>query len=197
MNLPFHTTAIVLTLPLLFSMLSGCSAITEPTTVVPSISSSEPTTTATESPAACADLFGISVLESDYDPAVPQVSWLAFTNEGDSPCELTGFPEITLNSDDTAGVATLSEADAFDRATDSVAVPAGGNAYIWTWVTTADLLQDSCALPTAVQGLNVTLPGATKSLTVDRTFTICLGSPSGDIQVGPVDSEPRTASKGY
>ena len=41
------------------------------------------------------------------------------------------------------------------------------------------------------------LPGATKSLSVDRTFTICLGSPSGDIQVGPVDSEPRTASKGY
>ena len=197
MRSTFQKTAIVLTLPLLMSLLSGCAAITDPADVVPSNSSSEPTMTATESPAACADLFDISVLESDYDPAVPQVSWLVVTNEGESSCELTGFPEVTFSADDAADVAIVTEADAFDRGAVAVSVPAGEQAYIWTWVTTADLQQESCDEPTAVTGLNVTLPGGTTPVSVDRAFTICLGSPSGDIQVGPVDSEPRTASRGY
>jgi len=37
------------------------------------------------------------------------------TNEADSSCELMQFPEVTFDADDAAGVATLSEADAFDR----------------------------------------------------------------------------------
>lgn len=192
-----RTAAVALVLPLMVSLLSGCAA-SEPTAVIPSTDASEPSAAATESPAVCADEFDFSVLESTYDPAVPQVSWLAVTNEGESSCELTGFPKITFEADDAAGVGVVSEADAFQRADEPVSVPAGGNAYIWTWVTTADLQQDSCDVPNAVRALNVTLPGATKSVSVDRAFTICLGSsPAGDIQVGPVDSEPRTASKGY
>ena len=192
-----RTGAVVLTLSLLITVLSGCAA-TGPTTGTPSKEASEPSAAATESPVACADEFDFSILESTYDPAVPQVSWIAVTNDGESSCELTGFPTITFEADDAAAVGALSEADAFQRAGDPVSVPAGGKAYIWTWVTTADLQQDSCDVPTAVRALNVTLPGATKSVSVDRSFTICLGSsPVGDIQVGPVDSEPRTASKGY
>ena len=46
---------------------------------------------------------------------VPQVSWLALTNEEDSSCELMEFPKDTFDADDAAGVATLSDADVFDR----------------------------------------------------------------------------------
>lgn len=175
-------------------MLGGCAAnagAEVPTTTM------TPEATPTVAEACSAEALAVTV-EADPD-GTPGVHYLVFENVGDSACELTGFPALGWRTSDGTLIGTMSESDAQSLAGTTVSIDAGGSAYAWTHVVDAAQSSGECAATAVpVVGLDVTVPGATRSVTVPLEATVCT-DPSylGEIQTGPFDTEMRPASKGY
>jgi uncharacterized protein DUF4232 len=165
-----------------------------------------PTAAATPVPApagACQDAFSAAI-EWDTVPGVPQVAYVVLTNDGSAACSLTGFPSEVRYVDASGSRLTLGydgvgPVDAFDRSATPVIVEPGAHAYVWTWI-----LQNAerdgtnpCKFPATAPGLGLTLPGATRPVVAAAGVDVCLDGLADNVQYGPVDSEPRSASKGY
>ncbi len=152
----------------------------------------------------CQDRFTAEI-EWGTDPAAPNTAYIALTNTGDAACSLSGFPSQTafLSSSgpiETVGydVAGAPTADAYGRAGEVVTVNPGARAFVWARIArTADRdSDDPCELPVAMTGVTLTLPDSSAPIVARADAEVCLDADEDDLQVGPIDSQPRPASAG-
>lgn len=197
------------------AFLVGLMAISTAATLVACTESSPQETPPAPSPSAtaaptlsedvrCQDQFTAEI-EWGTDPAAPNTAYIALTNTGDAACSLAGFPSETafLSASgpiETVGydVAGAPTADAYGRAGEVVTVDPGERAFIWARIArTADRdSDDPCQLPVAMTGVTLTLPDASASVVARAHAEVCLDTDADDLQVGPIDSQPRPASTG-
>lgn len=152
----------------------------------------------------CQDQFTAEIIRGT-DPAAPNTAYIALTNTGDAVCSLSGFPSESAFLGASGPIETVGyglegapTADAYGRAGDLVTVDPGGRAFIWARIAlTADRAgDDPCELPVATTGVTLTLPAATAPVVAPLDAEVCLDTDADDLQVGPVDSQPRPASAG-
>ena len=206
-----------------FTFLVGLTAVGAAVTLVgctgpdarvsPSASTPAPTVTAAPTAAAdptpadgdrCEDRFTAEI-QRGGDPAAPNTAYIVVTNTGDTACSLSGFPSESAFLSSSGPVTTVGyefegapTADAYERAGEVVTVQPGARAYIWArFARTADrAADDPCELPVAVIGVTLKLPGASAPVVAAAQAEVCVDADVDDLQVGPVDSEPRPASDG-
>ncbi|WP_438854212.1 hypothetical protein [Agromyces sp. M3QZ16-3] len=72
----------------------------------------------------------------------------------------------------------------------------GGRAYVWARISRTDARtsDDPCRLPVSATGVTMVLPGASAPVVAPADVEVCVDDDADDLQVGPVDSEPRPAS---
>ncbi|KRE23449.1 DUF4232 domain-containing protein [Agromyces sp. Soil535] len=153
----------------------------------------------------CQDHFAAEI-EWGTDPAAPNTAYIAVTNTGDAACSLSGFPsETAFLSASGSPIETLGydlegapTADAYGRAGEVVTVDPGERAFIWARIgRTADRTSDDpCRLPVAMTGVTLMLPDASTPVVAPADAEVCLDTDADDLQVGPIDSQPRPASTG-
>ena len=183
------------------AFLAACTASnTQTTPAAPS-----PTATAAPMPSddvACQDRFTAEVAWGG-DPAAPKTSYIAITNTGDSDCSLSGFPSDAAFLGRSGPIETLGyelagapTADAYGRAGEVVTVAPGERAYIWARIARiSDRAEDApCQFPVATIGVTLTLPEASAPIVATADTEVCLDTDADDLQVGPIDSQPRPAS---
>lgn len=194
-------------------LLSGLLAVSAAATLVACTASGtqasqpSPAPTATAAPmpsedVPCQDRF-IAEIEWGTDPAAPSTAYLALTNTGDAACSLFGFPSESAFLSASGPVETVGydlegapTVDAFGRAGDVVTVDPGERAFVWARIAqTADRAgDDPCELPVAAIGVTLVLPGASEPVIAPADVEVCVDTDADDLQVGPIDSEPRPAS---
>ncbi|WP_165391139.1 DUF4232 domain-containing protein [Agromyces ramosus] len=194
-------------------LLSGFLAVSAAATLVACTASGtqasqpSPAPTATAAPmpseaVPCQDRF-IAEIDWGTDPAAPNTAYIALTNTGDAACSLSGFPSDSAFLSASGPVETVGydlegapTADAYGRAGDVVTVDPGERAFIWARIAqTADRAgDDPCELPVAAIGVTLVLPGASEPVVAPADVEVCVDTDADDLQVGPVDSEPRPAS---
>jgi len=152
----------------------------------------------------CQDHFTAEI-EWGTDPAAPNTAYIAVTNAGDAPCSLSGFPTETALLSTSGPIETVGygvdgapTADAYGRAGDVVTVEPGARAFIWARIarTAYRDSDDPCELPVAMTGVTLTLPDASTPVVARADAEVCVDTDADDLQVGPIDSQPRTASAG-
>lgn len=183
-------------------VLTGCTIGIDP--VPTDAASPTAATTAPPPPTAasgpCQDAFS-SELRWDPERDVPVTATVRLTNEGDAPCDLTGFPGgVDFLADGhplTVSYELGEQADDFGRAGTTVTVEPGASAYVWLWVDRAEPQAGSpvCEFPATATDLTVTLPDATAPLTMPAPIQACTDELM--LRYGPVDSEPRAAALGF
>jgi hypothetical protein len=96
------------------------------------------------------------------------------------------------------GLEGAPTADAYGRAGEVVTVHPGERAFIWARIArTADRAgDDPCELPVAMIGVTLILPDASVAVVAPADAEVCLDTDADDLQVGPIDSQPRPASTG-
>ena len=139
------------------------------------------------------------------DAASPNTAYVAITNTGDAACSLSGFPSETAFMSTSGPIETVGygpegapTADEFGRADDVVKVDPGERAYIWARIArTQDRAgDDPCEFPVTMTGVTLTLPDASAPIVAPAAAEVCLVADAVDLQVGPIDSQPRPASAG-
>ena len=198
-----------------FTFLVGLAAVSAAATLVActgpetQASQSAPAPTAAAAPTTsedvrCQDQFTAEI-QWRPDPAAPNTAYIDVTNTGDAACSLSGFPSESAFLSASGPVETVGyglegapTADAYGRAGEVVTVDPGEHAFIWARIArTADRAgDDPCELPVTVTGVTLTLPGASAPVVAPADAEVCLDADADDLQVGPVDSEPRPASAG-
>jgi hypothetical protein len=184
--------------------LTACTAVDAPT---PPPTPTTALTTPTPAPSddlACQDRFTAQI-EWDVDPAAPDTAYLALTNVGDTACSLSGFPSEAAFLGASGPIETLGygldgapTADEYGRADDVVTVDPGERAYIWARIsqTVNRASDDPCQFPVTATGVTLILPEASAPIVAPADIEVCTDADGDDLQVGPVDSEPRPASAG-
>ena len=174
-----------------------------PPSPTPSTTLAAPTPTAPDG-ARCQDRFTAEI-EWGTDPAAPNSAYIALSNTGDAACSLSGFPSETAFLSASGPIETVgygldgsATADEYGRAGEVVTVAPGERAYIWARISqTADRASDApCRFPVAATGVTLVLPDASAPIVAPADIEVCVDADADDLQVGPVDSEPRTASAG-
>ena len=182
--------------------LTGCTFPIEPVltdAASPPASTPSPPVEATE-PAACQDGFSAQLQWYPRED-VPVMATVDLTNEGDAPCDLTGFPSgVEFIADGhplSISYEQAEQVDGFDRAGTTVTVEAGASAYVWIWVDRAEPEAGGpvCEFPASATDLTITLPGGTAPITTPAPIEICTDELM--LRYGPVDSERRVAALGY
>jgi len=177
---------------------SGSSPVpSSPTAAARPTASATPAPAAAAPAAACPDDLSVA-LETDPTGA-KGFYYLSFTNTGSAACDTVGFADVSWSAPDGSAIGTQDEADVYSRSGTTVSVAPGGHAYAWMHVVDVTDSPDDCAGDTtAAAGISVTIPGSDKAHVVDLPATVC-SDPVGfsAIQIGPFDSEQRSASKGY
>ena len=180
---------------------------TDPSPAPASQSAPAPTDAAVATPSEnvrCHDQFTAEI-QWGADPATPSTAYIVVTNMGDTTCSLSGFPSESALLSAAGPIVTVGygldgapTADAYGRVGEVVTVAPGERAYIWARIPrTADRAgDDPCQLPVAVIGLSVTLPDASAAIVAPADEEVCVDTDADDLQVGPIDSEPRPASAG-
>ena len=142
-------------------------------------------------------------IEWGTDPTVTGTAYIALTNAGDAVCSLSGFPSEAAFLGEFGLIETLGyegspTADDYDRADGVVTVAPGERAYVWARISlTADRASDApCKFPVATTGVTLLLPSASAPVVAPADAEVCLDTDSDDLQVGPIDSQPRPASAG-
>ncbi|MGG7510482.1 DUF4232 domain-containing protein [Plantibacter sp. YIM 135249] len=180
--------------PLAALALAGCSvgSASEPG---PAPTAAKATTTPVTSPN-CPDAFTATLLP---DPTgTPGIHYIDLVNTGQTSCELTGFPDITLIGPADEPTGRPAETDVDDRGRTPVTVEPNGHAYAWIHLVESENGHADCTSPAQVSALSLRVPEASEPVTIDYSFTACADSPLlAQIQIGPVDSEPRSPSRGY
>ena len=196
------------------AILVGLAAISTAATLAactgsdPQPSQPAPATSAAAAPPSedlrCQDRFTAEI-EWGTDPADPNTAYIALTNTGDAACSLSGFPSQTafLSASgpiETVGydIAGAPTADAYGRSGEVVTVDPGARAFVWARIArTADRgSDDPCELPVAMTGVTLTLPDSSAPIVARADAEVCLDADEDDLQVGPIDSQPRPASAG-
>jgi hypothetical protein len=184
--------------------LTACTPVNAPT---PPPSPSTTLTAPTPAPsddAACQDRFTAQI-DWNVDPAAPNSAYLALTNIGDTACSLSGFPSEAAFLGESGPIETVGygldgspTADEYGRAGDVVTVDPGERAYIWARIsqTVNRASDDPCEFPVAAKGVTLVLPEASTPIVAPAEIEVCMDADEDDLQVGPVDSEPRPASAG-
>ena len=77
-------------------------------------------------------------------------------------------------------------------------VDPGERAFIWARIArTADRASDDpCEFPVATIGVTLILPDASAAVVAPADAEVCLDTDADDLQVGPIDAQPRPASTG-
>lgn len=154
--------------------------------------------------APCQDRFTAQIEWGD-DPTAPNSAYIALTNTGDEPCSLSGFPDETAFLSESGPIETVGygldgspTADEYGRAGEVVTVAPGERAYIWARIsqTVNRASDDPCQFPAAATGVTLVLPGASAPIVAPADIEVCMDADVDDLQVGPIDSEPRPASAG-
>lgn len=184
--------------------LVACTPANEPPPQpAPSTMLAAPTPTPSDD-APCQDRFTAEI-EWGTDPATPNTAYIALTNTGDAACSLTGFPSESAFLSESGPIETVgygldgsATADEYGRAGEVVTVAPGERAYIWARISqTADRASAApCQFPVTATGVTLVLPGASAPIVAPADFEVCMDADADDLQVGPVDSEPRPASAG-
>jgi len=152
----------------------------------------------------CQDQFTAGI-EWGPDPAAPNTSYIAVTNTGDAACSLSGFPSESAFLSASGPVETVGyglegapTADAYGRAGEVVTVQPGERAFIWARIarTASRAGDDPCELPVAITGVTLVLPDASAPVVAPADAEVCLDTDADDLQLGPIDSQPRPASTG-
>ena len=152
----------------------------------------------------CQDHFTAEI-EWGTDPAARNTAYIAVTNTGDAACSLSGFPSETAFLSTSGPIDTLGydlegapTADAYGRAGEVVTVDPGERAFIWARIArTADRASDDpCEFPVATIGVTLILPDASAAVVAPADAEVCLDTDADDLQVGPIDAQPRPASTG-
>ncbi|MGW4928074.1 DUF4232 domain-containing protein [Agromyces sp. NPDC004153] len=184
--------------------LTACTPSTEPTPEpAPSTTLTAPTPTSTPPEGVpCQDQF-IAQIEWGTDPAAPQSAYIALTNTGDTDCSLSGFPSETAFLGASGPIETVgygvegsATADDYGRAGEVVTVAPGQRAYIWARIAQTADRPSPCQFPVAATGVTLVLPDASGPIVAPVDIEVCVDADEDDLQVGPVDSEPRPASGG-
>lgn len=183
--------------------LAACTAMnTQASQSAPS-----PTGAAIPTPSAdvpCQDQFTAEIIQGT-DPAAPNTAYIALTNAGDTVCSLSGFPSESAFLGTSGPIESVGyglegapTADLYGRTGDLVTVDPGGRAFIWARIAlTADRAgDDPCEFPVATTGVTLTLPDATAPVVAPLDAEVCLDTDADDLQVGPIDSQPRPAAAG-
>lgn len=177
--------------------LAGCT----PSEVAPPTSSPEllGTPAPTEN-GPCQNTFSAHI-ELGTDPSAPKTAYLVLTNDGDAPCSLSGFPGEAAYVGESGPIETLGyegspTVDEYGRAGEVVAVDPGERAYVWLRIsrTSTRGVEDPCEFPSVTKGVTVVLPGASAPVVAATDTEVCLDTDADDLQVGPVDTQPRPAS---
>lgn len=184
--------------------LVACTPSNEPSPQpAPSTTLAAPTPTPSDD-APCQDRFTAEI-EWGTDPATPNTAYIVLTNTGDAACSLTGFPSESAFLSESGPIETVgygldgsATADEYGRAGEVVTVAPGERAYIWARISqTADRASDApCRFPVTATGVTLVLPGASAPIVAPADFEVCMDADADDLQVGPVDSDPRPASAG-
>ncbi|GAA4384447.1 DUF4232 domain-containing protein [Agromyces bauzanensis] len=180
--------------------LTACTpSNTQPSPPAPSATLAAPTPTPSED-GPCQNHFTAQI-EWGTDSAAPNSAYITLTNAGETVCTLTGFPSETAFLGDSGPIETLGyesspTADAYGRAGVAVTVPPGGHAYIWAKISQTANRETPCEFPVATAGVTLVLPGGSAPVVAPTHAEVCLDTDSDDLQVGPVDSQPRPASAG-
>jgi len=186
--------------------LTACISAGAPPSHPASSARADPTaaTPSTPTPAGaadCQDGFAAAIEPGD-DPSTPTDAYVVLTNTGDAACDLSGFPTETAFLGASGPIETVGyglegapTADAFDRAGETVTVEPGGRAYVWARIVRTTDRDGPCQLPVTAVGVTLTLPGATAPITAPLDAEICLDTDADDLQVGPIDSQPRPAGE--
>lgn len=182
--------------------LAGCTAMN---TQASQSAAPSPTAATIPTPSAdvpCQDQFTAEIIRGT-DPAAPNTAYIALTNAGEAACSLSGFPSESAFLGASGPIETVGyglegapTADAYGRAGDLVTVDPGGRAFIWARIALTADRADPCELPAATTGVTLTLPDATAPVVAPLDAEVCLDIDADDLQVGPIDSQPRPASAG-
>lgn len=172
------------------------------TSTTPAASAEPPPTQSDEGP--CQDHFAAQI-EWGTDPSAPKEAYVAVTNTGDETCSLSGFPSEAALLSASGPIETVGygldgapTADDHGRASQVVTVASGDRAYIWARIsrTSNRASDDPCQFPAAATGLTLVLPDASAPIIAPVEAEVCLDTDADDLQVGPIDSQPRPASAG-
>lgn len=121
--------------------------------------------------------------------------YIELTNNGSEDCATRGTPAVTMVDTNGSSVGSMTKSDSYNRAGEPVTTAPGGHAYVWMHLANSP---QSCASSVEIPTLTVTIPDATNAITLDKALRVCIDDPGqSTVQVGPTDSEPRAASKGY
>ena len=181
--------------------LAACTAMnTQASQPAPSPTAAAAPTPSEDVP--CQDQFTAEIIRGT-DPAAPNTAYIALTNAGDTACSLSGFPSESAFLGASGPIETVGyglegapTADAYGRAGDLVTVDPGGRAFIWARIALTADRADPCELPVATTGVTLTLPDATAPVVAPLEAEVCLDIDADDLQIGPIDSQPRPASAG-
>jgi hypothetical protein len=146
------------------------------------------TSTTTAGMAACAS-DGLHLAASGpSNPGAGSATWtLMFTNAGQAPCSLDGYPGVSAIS--SSGQQIGQPAGRTGRSPSVVVVQPGQSATADVRIAQAgDFDPSACGTPTAASGFRVYPPGQTAALSAAASFlSICSGS-AVQMQVNPVTS---------
>ena len=183
--------------------LTGCTSAIDPVrtdAASPSPTTAAPPSGATE-PAACQDAFSAQLQWYPRGDDPPVTATVQLTNEGDAPCDLTGFPSgVDFLADGhpiSVSYEQAEQVDAVERAGTTVTVEPGASAHVWMWVDRGEPEANApvCEFPAPATDLTLTLPGATVPITTPAPIEVCTDGLM--LRYGPVDSEPRVAALGF
>jgi|SRR6218665_1157725 len=188
-------------------VLSGCASIFGLSSV-PQVSS-DPATASSAAPSKAA---AVEFCENDFSatyqrgmvPDILSIGDIELTNIGTTDCTLVGSPALAFSKEgdttpEQAYAPYASITDAYHRGRTPIVVPPQGKAYVWTLtVAHGERGGDECppSLLHKVTAIQVQLPGASKWITATANFEKCLRDSSDLIKIGPIDSKPRTPTKG-
>jgi len=183
-------------------VLSGCASIVGLSNA-PQVSS-DPATVSSAVPSKAA---AVEFCENDFSatyqrgvvPDVPSIGYIELTNIGTTDCTLVGSPALAFSKEgdttpDQAFVPAIRNADSYHRGRIAIVVPPQGKAYVWTVIVAHQEQECEPFLPRKVTAIQVQLPGASKWITAAINFEQCRLGDGDYIQVGPIDSTPRSST---
>ena len=182
--------------------LTGCTFPIEPvpTDAASPPASTPPTPSEAAEPAACQDAFSAQLRWHPRED-VPVTATIDLTNDGDVPCDLTGFAsDVEFLADGhplSIAYEQVEQSDGFDRAGTTVTVAPGASAYVWMWVDRAEAEAGApvCEFPASATDLTITPPGASAPIVIPAPIEVCTDELM--FRYGPVDSEQRVAALGF
>jgi Protein of unknown function (DUF4232) len=121
----------------------------------------------------------VSEIASNTNASERTVS-IAFTNKGDSACQLGGYPSVSFPAEEQSALQSLTVLHDLDAATQTVLLPPKGAAsFSLRWITGQD-----CP---SISKLLVTAPGTTHSFSLNRPVSPC----QGRIEVTAIRAVPK------